>query len=228
MKTSFKFLLMAASMGAMTAHAGDDMAPRTQDCVRAAENVRVQVARDRSEVLNAVSSAVERDPGCACEITKVAIVSSRADKQTVAAIVSAAGNAAPDKLELIVQCATAAAPDASSNIQAAAAGIQASNGLAGGAGQGGLGGGMNPLDFPGDAPGVAVQGAAGTGAAPGGAADAGSVGSPGGALAGVAGTPPPFNDPNGVPFSPPGRPFTGFVPPGLVTNPSPEGTPPNP
>jgi hypothetical protein len=184
MKTSVKFLLMTVALGVLPAQA-------QRDCVRTVENVRVQVSRDRSEVLNVVA-AVQRDPDCACEIVKTAITTSRANRQTVAAIVSAAGNAAPDRLDLIVQCATAAAPDAVANIRSAAAGVQASSGLAGGAGQ--TAGEFNPLDFPGDAPGVAVQGGAESSGA--GAGD--GTGGVAGRGPGSSFQPPPYGLPQGV------------------------------
>ncbi len=106
---------------------------------------------------------------------------------------SAAGNAAPDQLDLIVQCATAAAPDASPDIRAAAAGVQASMGVAGGFGETG----RNPLDFPGDARGAVRGGGA-----------AGGVGGGGillGAGSGVVVTPegpPPIIPPFVTPVNP--------------------------
>ena len=137
MKNTIKYFFAAAALGVVTAHAGDS------NCDSVASNVNSRVSADKSEVLNVVSDQAGKNPNCVCEIVKTAIIASKANKQTVGQIVAAAGNASPDSLDLIVQCATAAAPDASAEIQAAAATVQGATGPTGGP--------FNPLDVPGDA-----------------------------------------------------------------------------
>jgi len=137
MKNTIKYFFAAAALGVVSAHA-------QSDCSAAASAVNAKVAADKSEVLNVVSEQLGKNPDCACEIVKTAIVASKANKNTVGQIVEAAANAAPDRLDLIVQCATAAAPDAAANIQAAAAAAQGASGPT-------TGGPFNPLDVPGDA-----------------------------------------------------------------------------
>jgi hypothetical protein len=134
MKNSLKNLLIVATLGIVSAQA-------QSDCPKVVQQVNAAVAADKSEVLNVVASEAEKSPDCVCEIVKAAIVASKASKSTVGAIVEAAGNAAPDRLDLIVQCATATAPDASGNINTAAAKVQGNNPS---------GGPANPLEFPGE------------------------------------------------------------------------------
>ncbi|QTN33132.1 hypothetical protein HZ994_12690 [Akkermansiaceae bacterium] len=133
MKKILSSILMVAAVGMISAQAQND-------CTDSVQAVKDAIAADKDNVLKIVASETEVNPDCACEIVKQAIVSSKASKITVGEIVKSAAGAAPDRLDLIVQCATAAAPDASANIQAAAASVR-----------GGLTTtGSNPLDFPGD------------------------------------------------------------------------------
>ncbi len=67
-------------------------------------------------VLDMLSKEVSSSPDCACELIKTAIASYKPTARQVAAMVDVAINAAPDRMEEIVNCGIAAAPDSKSGI----------------------------------------------------------------------------------------------------------------
>ena len=68
-------------------------------------------------IIDMVVKAITKEPDHACEITKEAIVVSKADAKLVARIVESASLAAPEKMRLIAQCAIATSPDSLSVVQ---------------------------------------------------------------------------------------------------------------
>lgn len=152
MNTHARFSFVAAALAvlaiASTAHAREGVkigfraSPLKvqSDCLKAVGSVTSALAADKSEVLSIVAKEAEANPGCVCEIVKTSIVALKAPKKTVGSIVESAATAVPGSIELIVQCATAVAPDALTEINAAAARVQGDR-------PGDTG---NPLDFPGE------------------------------------------------------------------------------
>ena len=94
----------------------------------AVQGVSVEVAA------SIVSDEIQKMPNCSCEVIKGAIKGSEGSRETVAVLVDAAIQGAPDHIDEIVSCAIAAAPDAMNEILAVAAKY---------------GWTPNPLDFPG-------------------------------------------------------------------------------
>lgn len=110
-----------------------------QSCEEIANSVTTAVSVEGANVPEIVDGQVALTPNCVCEIVKAAIQGSEAEGQEVADIVTAAGNAAPGKLQEIVNCASAVASESSLPfIESAATAVQESNP-----------GGGNPLNFPG-------------------------------------------------------------------------------
>ena len=194
MKNTIKYFFAAAALGVVSAHAGDN------NCNSVASSVSSRVSADKSEVLKVVSEEIEKNPDCACEIVKAAIVSSKANKNTVGQIVEAAGNAAPDRIDHIVQCATSAAPDAAANIQNAAAKFQDAKGSIPGGSTNGeplTDDSGNPLNLPGEGDNSPSPGGPDGLGSPGGSDDLGAgnggfFGLPGGVNTGPA----PTTNPN--------------------------------
>lgn len=89
------------------------------DCAAAAKQVSRQVAAKPERVLIFVEDALVVNDSCACEIVKAALVSASASPKLAGQIVLIAINAAPTKATLIADCAKAASPDASADIDAA-------------------------------------------------------------------------------------------------------------
>ncbi len=152
MKKTIYFALMSAVLGTLTASA-------EVDCLKLSLSVKLVVAQEQSKVLEIVSTEVAAAPGCACEIVKAAIEGSKADVDTVAAIVEAAATAAPEQMRLISQCAVAVAPDAITKVQMVLAKLDPNLGESGTksskdakAPAGEVAAMPNPLDFPGQGP----------------------------------------------------------------------------
>lgn len=131
------------------------------DCLKLSLSVKQAVSAEQSKVLEIVSNEVSANPGCACEIVKAAIQGSRANPQSVAAIVQAAATAAPEHLRLISQCAVAVAPDALPQVQAVLAKLDPNRGESAAVASsakdakapvGEVATLPNPLDFPGQGP----------------------------------------------------------------------------
>jgi len=156
------------------------------DCRKVSRSVVRDVRKDSTKVLEVVDKYTKANPQCACEVVKSAIKASNADGKTVGSIVETAGLAAPEALELISQCALAAAPDAKPYVDSAVASVEAGGGQPGGT--------PNPLDQPGS--GVEVIGGQQVGDNPGGPGSFPSV--PPGGIPGT-GTPPVINPPIVVP-----------------------------
>ena len=157
------------------------------DCGRIGRIVSREVRKDSTKVLEVVDKYAKANAQCACEVVKAAIKASNADGKTVGSIVETAGLAAPESLELIAQCAEAAAPDAKTFIDTAVASVEAGGGQPGGT--------PNPLDQPGS--GIDSIGGGQVGDNPG---SAGSFPSfPPGGLPGSGTTPPVVNPPIVVP-----------------------------
>ncbi len=152
MKKTIYFALLSAVLGTLTASA-------EVDCLKLSLSVKLLASQAQSKVLEIVSEEVSAAPGCACEIVKAAIEGSKADVDTVAAIVEAASIAAPDQMRLISQCAVAVAPDALAKVQAVVAkldpnlgetAMKSSKDAKAPAGE--VAAMPNPLDFPGQGP----------------------------------------------------------------------------
>lgn len=156
------------------------------DCRKVSRSVLRDVRKDSTKVLEVVDRYTKANVQCACEVVKAAIKASNADGKTVGSIVETAGLAAPDSLDIIEQCALAAAPDAKSFIETAVASVEAGGGQPGGT--------PNPLDQPGS--GVEVIGGTQVGDNPGGPGSFPSI--PPGGIPGT-GTPPVINPPIVVP-----------------------------
>jgi hypothetical protein len=157
------------------------------DCGRIGRIVSREVRKDSTKLLEVVDKYTKASPQCACDVVKAAIKASNADGKTVGSIVETAGLAAPDSLDIIEQCALAAAPDAKSFIETAVASVEAGGGQPGGT--------PNPLDQPGS--GVEVIGGAQVGDNPGGPGSFPSF--PPGGLPGSGTNPPIVNPPIVVP-----------------------------
>lgn len=115
---------------------------QAQNCEDVASSVTEAASAEDANILEIVDEKVSESPNCVCEIVKAAIAASDAEGQAFGDIVEAAGNAAPEKLQLIVDCASTVASKVELPfIQAAATSVQNSNP-----------GVNNPLNFPGTGP----------------------------------------------------------------------------
>lgn len=164
MKKTILFGVFSAALAAIPASA-------EVDCLKLSLSVKQAVAAEQSKVLEIVSTEVSAAPGCACEVVKAAIEGSGAKVETVAAIVEAAANAAPEQMRLISQCAVAVAPDALAQVQAVIAKLDPNRGESAAksakgakAPVGEVAAMPNPLDFPGQGPVGPIRG--GPGGAP--------------------------------------------------------------
>lgn len=181
MKPIISSLVLVALAAGSFLHAADPV-----DCRKVSGSVASDVASDSTKLLEIVDAYAKANPQCACEVVKAAIKASNADGKTVGSIVETAGLAAPEALELISQCALAAAPDAKSFVDTAVASVQAGGGQPGGT--------PNPLDQPGS--GVEAIGGTQVGDNPGGPGSFPSI-PPGGTIG--SGVPPVVNPPIVVP-----------------------------
>ncbi len=156
MKKTIGFVVLSAAVGMLSATAET----KDVDCIALSVSVKNAVNNEQSKVLEIVSKEVAAAPGCACEIVKSAIEGSKANVETVAAIVEAAATAAPEQMRLISQCAVAVAPDALAAVQAVMAkldpnlgeGSSAKSSKDAKAPAGEVASMPNPLDFPGQGP----------------------------------------------------------------------------
>jgi hypothetical protein len=154
MKKSLSFLILAASIGSLSAET-------PVDCIAKSAFVKSAVAAKHVKVLEIVSAEVAASPSCACEVVKAAIEGAEADAKLVAAIVEAAVVAAPEQMRLVAQCAVAVAPDALAEVQAVMAKLDPNLGESGESAKsskdakdpiGEVAAMPNPLDFPGQGP----------------------------------------------------------------------------
>ena len=155
MKKTVLFVMFSAALGWVSATAA-------VDCSELSKSVKNAVAAEQSQVLEIVSAQVAAAPDCACENVKAAIEGSKANAETVAAIVEAAAIAAPEQLRLVSQCAVAVAPDALGEVQAVLAKLDPNLGESGDSAKGSKSAKVapigevaampNPLDFPGQGP----------------------------------------------------------------------------
>jgi hypothetical protein len=88
---------------------------KSQSAVYFTQSFTSETSQDA--IVDMVVKAITKDPDHACEITKEAIVVSKADEKLVARIVESAALAAPEKMRLIAQCAIATSPDSLSAVQ---------------------------------------------------------------------------------------------------------------
>ncbi len=158
MKKSLSFLILAASIGVLSA---ETPAKAPVDCIAKSAFVKSAVAAKHAKVLEIVSAEVTASPSCACEVVKAAIEGTEAGPKLVAAIVEAAAVAAPEQMRLIAQCAVAVAPDALTEVQAVMAKLDPNLGERGSSAKsakdskepiGEVAAMPNPLDFPGQGP----------------------------------------------------------------------------
>ncbi len=151
MKKSLSFLILAASIGALSAET-------PVDCIAKSAFVKSAVAAKHAKVLEIVSAEVSASPSCACEVVKAAIEGSEANVKMVAMIVEAAAVAAPEQMRLVAQCAVAVAPDSLAEVQAVMAKLDPNLGEKGSSAKdskapiGEVAAMPNPLDFPGQGP----------------------------------------------------------------------------
>ena len=89
------------------------------DCAPIAKDVSAQITKDPSITLKVLTEALEKNEECACEIVQAAIKASKADSEAVGQIVEAAITTSTSMANTIVECATAVAPDAIDEIEAA-------------------------------------------------------------------------------------------------------------
>lgn len=99
---------------------------------RISRRVTTLVAGDPGRIVEIVSEEVAANRSCSCEVVKAAILQSRLEAKTVAAIVEAAILAAPEHMRITAQCAIAAAPEATAEIQAVLARLDPATGDGGG------------------------------------------------------------------------------------------------
>ena len=154
MKKTIYFAFFSVVLGSLPAVAG-------VDCLKLSLSVKQTVASEQSKVLEVVAAEVAAAPGCACEVVKAAIEGSKANAETVAAIVEAASIAAPDQMRLVSQCAVAVAPDALVQVQSVIAKLDPNLGESSVSSKsakdskapaGEVAAMPNPLDFPGQGP----------------------------------------------------------------------------
>lgn len=128
------------------------------NCTEVSTLVNSLISSNQSKVLEIVANQVVATPSCACEVVKAAIEGSKADSETIAAIVDTAIMASPDNMRLISQCAIAVAPDAVVAVQAVLAKYDPNSGDVevsakdSKAPAGEVAALPNPLDFPGKGP----------------------------------------------------------------------------
>lgn len=91
---------------------------KSSDCKAISLSVEQRVKLDVSKVLEIVELEVGANPGCSCEIVKMAIKASEADVQQVVAIVETAIHASPESMRIVSQCAIAAMPESIEAVQA--------------------------------------------------------------------------------------------------------------
>lgn len=137
-------LLLANPANARETTSGNAGNEKPNVCLPVFNDVLARVTKTPDKVLEIVSAETAKTPKCACEIIKAAISGSKAKPPTVAAIVEAALNAAPEEhWPVIVQCALAAAPDALREIREIVTRVAGNNKSLVGILD------SNPLDFPG-------------------------------------------------------------------------------
>lgn len=92
--------------------------PPEEICDKLYLEVRSMIRANLPQLLEIVSREISKQPKCSCEIIKAAIDESKANANLVAAIVEAAlGSVSEEYFPAIVQCALAAAPDATARIR---------------------------------------------------------------------------------------------------------------
>jgi len=112
--------LQAAAVVALAFGAGGSPAAAAErDCAAIAKQVSRDIAAKPERVLIIVEDALVVNEACACEVVKAAIVAASASAKLAGQIVLIAVTAAPSKASLIADCAKAASPDASGEIDAA-------------------------------------------------------------------------------------------------------------
>lgn len=133
MKIIVPFAVLVAS--AAVATSGETTTQDRLDCRAIAKNFRESV-KDQpiKKVLEILARDVAYAPGCSCELIKSAITVYKPTPEEVTLMVDAAINAAPERMEEIINCSMAAAPDAKAGILSTASEY---------------GYVPNPLDFPG-------------------------------------------------------------------------------
>jgi hypothetical protein len=103
---SVTFLTTAALVAASSAFA------EPANCGDIAKDVASAIQKDPAKVLMIVEDALVINEGCACEIVKSAIGAASADATLVNQIVQTGISVAPKMSGVIMDCATAAAPNA--------------------------------------------------------------------------------------------------------------------
>ncbi len=102
--------------------------PLVDPCVGIYQRVTTLVASEPERVVEIVSTEVAANQSCSCEVVKAAIKQSKPEVTVVAAIVEAAILAAPEQMRITAQCAIAAAPDATAEVNSVVARLDPNSG----------------------------------------------------------------------------------------------------
>lgn len=129
MKTLASALFVAISLSGLAA-ADQEPSIAEQACLNTYNNTKKEVSEQQTLVLQIVENQVAASPACTCEIVRAAIESTNKKPENVAAIVEAAGLAAPEHLRLAAQCAIAVAPEALASVQAVVSRLDTNSGEA--------------------------------------------------------------------------------------------------
>lgn len=133
MKTTLKLSTLALVLSASFASAAPSVAPKFTSCDQAVKWVKAEYLKDPASVTTIAALAATSSPNCACEITKAAIIASKASDLEASKIVEAVGIAAPEALDTAAKCAVAVRPEAGDEVNAVRASLNPQS---------------SPLDFP--------------------------------------------------------------------------------
>jgi len=136
MKTTLKLSTLAFVLSASLLSAAPSVAPKVDDAKAATAWVTAEIKKDPAAVTDIAGKAADSSPQYACEITKAAIIASKASDLEASKIVEAVGIAAPEQLDTAAKCAVAVRPEAGDEVNAVRASINPQS---------------SPLDFPGAA-----------------------------------------------------------------------------
>ncbi len=113
-------IMMSSEATSRTAESPETSAPAVSQasCDQLAARVRLRIINKPHRLLYLVITSVSQNPDCACAVVRAAILASRADAKTVAAIAGVAILAAPASYQLICSCAVEVAPDSIAEVKA--------------------------------------------------------------------------------------------------------------
>ncbi|GEP44246.1 hypothetical protein [Brevifollis gellanilyticus] len=111
------FSHLPLAFGVIAAFFGAVISSAAAPCDDIARDVSLAVEKEPGKVLMIVEDALVINESCACEITRAAILSAKADATLVNQIVQTAIAVAPKMSGVIMDCATAVAPSAAATPQ---------------------------------------------------------------------------------------------------------------